>query len=94
MLTEDEDIPVSLTPVRSTSADGSSKRMKAIAAAALGGGAGLSTMFMKDTLKRVDSFEEEVLPFSPIWLFYFILSKLVCIKFKWIFYVCKCAPDE
>ena len=73
--------------MRSTSADGSSKRMKAIAAAALGGSAGLSTMFMKDTLKRVDSFEEEVLPSSPMWLFYFILSKLVCIKFKCIFHV-------
>ena len=46
--------------MRSTSADVSSKRRKAAAAATLSGGAALSTMFMKDTLKRVDSFEEEV----------------------------------
>ena len=55
MMIEDEDIPVQLIAVNATSNDGSSKR-KNVAA----GGAGLSNMFKKETLKRVDSFEEEV----------------------------------
>lgn len=74
---EDEDIPVNLNAVRTAANDSSSKRKRAAGvAAAISGGAGLSTMFKKETLKRVDSFEEEVqyihtaLSFSVLFIHY------------------------